>query len=150
VFAIDATTGALTQISGSPFPTGEIPDAVAVSHSGQFLYVGNGFDKTISAFSIDSASGYLTAVSGSPFPAGASGPLGLTIDAPSLTLYSMDHDSHEVAVSTIDPSTGALTLEGSVRSGGPDISMVILNRPSSATIMPKFVGSKAGSKGFRP
>jgi 6-phosphogluconolactonase (cycloisomerase 2 family) len=129
VFAIDATTGALTQLSGSPFPTGEIPDAVAVSPSGQFLYVGNGVDRTISAFSIDSASGYLTAVSGSPFAAGASGPLGLTIDAPGLTLYSMDHDSHEVAVSTIDPSTGALTLKGSVRSGGPDISMVILNGP---------------------
>ena len=136
VFAIDATTGALAQITGSPFPAGNIPESAAVSPNGQFLYVGNSFDKTVSAFSIDSTSGSLTEVSGSPFATGASGPLGLTIDAPGLTLYSMDHDSDQVAIFKIDSSTGALTSDGVVRSGGPAISMVLLNAPSSATMVP--------------
>ncbi len=139
VFAIDATTGAIAQITGSPFPAGNIPESAAVSPNGQFLYVGNSFDKTVSAFAIDSASGILTEVAGSPFATGASGPLGLTIDAPGLTLYSMDHDSDQVAIFKIDSSTGALTQDGVVRSGGAAISMVLLNAPSSATAVTKDV-----------
>lgn len=150
VFAIDATTGALAEITGSPFPAGNIPESAAVSPNGQFLYVGNSYDKTVSAFSIDSATGSLSDVSGSPFATGASGPLGLTIDAPGLTLYSMDHDSDQVAIFKIDSSTGALTQDGVVRSGGAAISMALLNAPRSATAEPKFVDREAGSRGMRP
>ena len=150
MFAIDATTGAIAQITGSPFPVGNIPECAAVSPNGQFLYVGNSFDKTVSAFSIDPASGSLTEVAGSPFATGASGPLGLTIDAPGLTLYSMDHDTDQVAIFKIDSSTGALTQDGVVRSGGAAISMVLLNAPSSATAVTKIVDSKTGSQALRP
>jgi DNA-binding beta-propeller fold protein YncE len=80
-YIIDATTGALTAVPGSPFPAGYYPDSVAVLPSGRFLYVtncGNGCAGdgafldlgSVSAYSIDATTGALTAVPGSPFPAG--------------------------------------------------------------------------------
>ena len=131
VFAIDSNTGALTQVAGSPFPAGNIPESVVVGSNGKFLYVGNSFDKTISAFAIDSATGSLAEVSGSPFATGASGPLGLAIDAPDLTLYSMDHDTDQVAIFKINPLTGALRLGSTVSSGGPAISMAITGKTTA-------------------
>lgn len=50
-FAIDHTTGALTTISGSPFPTGSA-DAVASDPAGRFLFVGNHNSGQVSVFQI--------------------------------------------------------------------------------------------------
>ena len=47
-YTIDATTGALTSVAGSPFATGTGPFAVAVSPNGQFVDVVKGNDNTIS------------------------------------------------------------------------------------------------------
>ena len=72
-YAIDANTGALTPVDGSPFDASPSPYAIAVDLDGRFVYVGNDDapDET-SVFSVDQASGKLTAVHGSPFfsPAG--------------------------------------------------------------------------------
>jgi 6-phosphogluconolactonase len=86
-YTIDATTGALIALPGSPFPAGWYPDSVAVLPSGRFLYVANCGDScvgdgafldlgNVSAYSIDGTTGALTAVPGSPFPAGYS-PMGV-------------------------------------------------------------------------
>ncbi|HSB11680.1 MAG TPA: beta-propeller fold lactonase family protein [Blastocatellia bacterium] len=59
---------ALTEIVGSPFPTGQsgfIDSPILVV--GGFLYVGNSNSLNISAFSINPATGSLTAVPNSPF-----------------------------------------------------------------------------------
>ena len=66
VFAVDAATGALTQVPGSPFPTGDNPVRLEVHPSGQFLYVMT--TGAISAFRVDQATGALRTVPGSPFP----------------------------------------------------------------------------------
>jgi 6-phosphogluconolactonase (cycloisomerase 2 family) len=66
VFAIDAATGALTQVPRSPFPTGDNPVRLEVHRSGQFLYVMT--TGAISAFRVDQATGALRTVPGSPFP----------------------------------------------------------------------------------
>ena len=66
VFAVDAATGALTQVPGSPFPTGDNPVRLEVHPSGQFLYVMT--TGAISAFRVDQANGALRTVPGSPFP----------------------------------------------------------------------------------
>jgi len=67
VFAISGTT--LTAVPGSPFttvpvglsyPNGTLPTAVAVSNSGNYLYVANQLANFISAFAINSTSGALT------------------------------------------------------------------------------------------
>jgi 6-phosphogluconolactonase len=86
-YTIDATTGALIALPGSPFPAGYYPDSVAVLPSGRFLYVTNCGNSCVgdgafvdpgdvSAYSIDGTTGALTAVPGSPFPAGYS-PMGV-------------------------------------------------------------------------
>jgi DNA-binding beta-propeller fold protein YncE len=70
VFSIDNNTGMLTQVSGSPFTTGNGPVGIAVTPDRKFLYTADSLDNTISGFSIDTASGNLTSLSGSPFTAG--------------------------------------------------------------------------------
>src|SRR5579863_2085234 len=60
VFAIDAGSGALTQVPGSPFPAGSYPDSVAIEPNGKFAYVVNQtypyFQGNISAYAINPAS----------------------------------------------------------------------------------------------
>jgi 6-phosphogluconolactonase (cycloisomerase 2 family) len=65
-----AASGALTEVSGSPFPTGLGPSAVMVDSTGTYVYVANRTDGTISAFTL-SSSGSLTKISGSPFSTGS-------------------------------------------------------------------------------
>jgi len=130
-FAIDATTGALTAVPGSPFTTGNNPLQMAyvpiTGGSDSFLYTANVADNTISAFTVDHNSGILTAVSGSPFAAGSSvgglavGPTG------SYFLYQADPTAQAVRAYTIDPNTGALSpLTGSPFAAGsaPDLLAV--------------------------
>ena len=72
-FAIDANTGALMPVAGSPFATGNAPfDVTATSTA---VYVTNNLDGTISAFTWDRNTGVLTAISGSPFSAAWAGGL---------------------------------------------------------------------------
>ena len=75
-------TGRLTEISGSPYPVGNVPAAILVHPSGNFLYVVNEnqpyqanpnpsqYFGSISAFDIGAGTGVLTPVAGSPFSAG--------------------------------------------------------------------------------
>src|SRR6185437_6292503 len=71
-----SATGALTQLSGSPFSTGGVGanvvcyglNRIALSPVTNSLFVVNSGDLTISAFQINPANGQLTALAGSPFP----------------------------------------------------------------------------------
>lgn len=72
-FSINTTTGVLTELAGSPFPTVATPTAFAVSQSSSFLYVANGTAGTISAFGMGS-DGTLSPVTGSPFVAAGTTP----------------------------------------------------------------------------
>ncbi|MGB2664625.1 MAG: beta-propeller fold lactonase family protein [Candidatus Acidiferrum sp.] len=75
-YRIDSTTGALTPISGSPFPAELSPVSLAMDPSGKFAYATNGgpfpLPGNISGYTIDSTTGALTPIAGSPFPAGIS------------------------------------------------------------------------------
>lgn len=106
-YTINATTGALTAIAGSPFLAVDGPASVTVDHAGQFAYVANANNDSVSAYMIDDASGALIAVAGSPFTAGT-GPQSLDIDPTSRFAYVANAISGSVAVYAIDPLTGAL------------------------------------------
>src|SRR5215467_8916980 len=68
-FAIDASSGALGAISGSPFATGGVgPAAVAVDSNSSFVYVGEQGSHDVASFSIG-GNGALKLVAGSPFGA---------------------------------------------------------------------------------
>jgi DNA-binding beta-propeller fold protein YncE len=69
-YTIDAATGALAAVAGSPFAAGTFPLFVTLHPSGKFAYVANNSSSNISVYTIDAATGALTAVAGSPFGAG--------------------------------------------------------------------------------
>jgi 6-phosphogluconolactonase (cycloisomerase 2 family) len=69
-YAVNATSGALTPIAGSPFATGSQPRRILVAPDGKHLYVQESSNGFISAFSIDQLSGALMPVAGSPFAVG--------------------------------------------------------------------------------
>ena len=70
-FTIDTTTGVLTLVPGSPFPTGGLGDgfgiAVAPTPNGMFLITANAGSINASVFSV-AAGCALTPIAGSPFP----------------------------------------------------------------------------------
>ena len=67
-FTINATTGNLTAVTATPYPssvaTVDVPTAAAVDPSSQYLYVANGDAGTISAFTINAATGALAPITG--------------------------------------------------------------------------------------
>ena len=68
---IDGSTSPVP-VSGSPFATGTLPASIAIDPSGQFAYVVNSGDGTVSVYAINAATGALTPISGSPFLTGGS------------------------------------------------------------------------------
>ncbi len=77
-YTINATTGALAPVAGSPFAAGTNPVGVAVDPTGKFAYVGNYSSNNVSAYTINATTGALTPVPGSPFAAG-NGPIGVAV-----------------------------------------------------------------------
>ena len=97
-YTINPTTGALTPITGSPFPAGTNLFAVAVDPTGQFAYVTNrnSYGGWLSGFTINPTTGALTAITGSPFPTAGTYPLAVAVTAcmtpPSITAISASPD----------------------------------------------------------
>jgi 6-phosphogluconolactonase len=109
-FTIDSTTGALTEITGSPFTPVSQPTSVAVDPSGKFVYVANAGSNTVSGFKIEST-GALTEITGppaSPFSVGTN-PRSVAVDPSGKFVYVANSGSHNVSGFTIDSTTGALT-----------------------------------------
>jgi 6-phosphogluconolactonase (cycloisomerase 2 family) len=102
-FSIDGKTGALKVVPGSPFAAGNGPTYMA--QTGDFVYVVNALDGTISGYSIDEKSGALTAIPGSPF--GSDG-FSIAIERLGKYLYLSGHRG--VQGYDIDPGTGALSM----------------------------------------
>jgi 6-phosphogluconolactonase (cycloisomerase 2 family) len=73
-----AENGSMTEISGSPFTTGNHPAAAAVDFSGEFLYVVNQNDNNISGYAIEQTTGTLTPLSTTTFATGK-GPASIVV-----------------------------------------------------------------------
>jgi 6-phosphogluconolactonase (cycloisomerase 2 family) len=115
-FQLNATTGALTVVPGSPFNGRSIPRALAVDPAGKFLFVANQTAGNISVFAINPTSGALTEVPNSPFASGSgSSPNVLTVDSTGKFLFVANNTSTlnsaaaEIDVYRINSATGALT-----------------------------------------
>ena len=76
-YTINATSGALTPVPGSPFAVVLDLTSVAVDPTGKFAYVGNCGDfcgagsAGVWGYTINATSGALTPIPGSPFAAGS-------------------------------------------------------------------------------
>lgn len=125
---INAATGALTIVPGSPFAAGVQllgeSVSIAVDPAGRFAYVANAPDNTISVFTINAASGALTAIPGSPFP----GKAGLLIvDPTGKFIYELHSSDSTISGYSINATSGALApiLGSPFLVGAVPISMAI-------------------------
>jgi len=114
VFIVDAASGTLTAVAGSPFATGAatIPTAVTIHSGGRFVYTTNSNGNnasTITAFQMDVSTGFLTTAIGSPFPTNGTGATAASIDPAGKFLFVSNHDSNSIQGFAIDSTTGALT-----------------------------------------
>ena len=145
-YSIASASGALTAISGSPFPGGSGPRGLVVDPSGEYVYTANRNDNNVSGYVVSASSGVLTPVPGSPFAIMSSsseqapGPQKITVDPAGKFLYVTDHLTGDIAGFTINSSTGALTaISGSPFSDQetPDIDI----QPYAIVVAPsgKFV-----------
>ncbi len=111
--------GALTQIPGSPFSTGGngsggglfASNRAIVTRAGNFLYVSNCGDASITGFSINPSTGKLTLIPGSPFSSGdpAFSGMGLAVTSDSHFLYAANSNSDSIYGFSI-AGNGALAL----------------------------------------
>jgi 6-phosphogluconolactonase len=132
-FSINATTGALTLMQGSPFTAsnGNGPTAltIAPSPSGGFVYaVTPGTSYSIWCFSITHGTGQLVAVGSSPFSLSAGG-LFAVIDPVGNFLYTGSQSGNALSGYTYDVSTGAPTIIGGApfSTGSAPAAMVFLD-----------------------
>jgi DNA-binding beta-propeller fold protein YncE len=104
-YAIDSITGALTEITGSPFATGYSPGSIAVDPTGKFVYLANGTPNGVSGYTINSVTGALTEITGSPFAPGTN-PGFMLVDPAGKFLYVAGQGIYAYAINS---TTGALT-----------------------------------------
>jgi 6-phosphogluconolactonase len=132
-FTIDSNSGALTAMSGSPYaviisPTVVPLSAVAVDHSGKFLYVSALNANKIYAYTIDPNTGVPTALSSStnsPYPTGG-GPAFISNDAEGQFLFVGNQATSNISVYRITQSTGVLTSIATTTVTSAPTSMVVI------------------------
>ena len=110
-YTINAATGALTAIPGSPFPARSNPASVAVDPTGKFAYVANSNSdfNEVSGYTIHATTGALTDIPGSPFPADGLTPIFVAVDPTGKFAYVANLYGGRISGYTINATTGALT-----------------------------------------
>jgi 6-phosphogluconolactonase (cycloisomerase 2 family) len=132
-YTIDATTGALALISGSPFKNtsggfNNTGDGITIHPNGKWLYMGFTGVKRVGVYDIDQTTGVLTGI-GTPTLNKATvgytdnGGSGANISPDGLFFYGTAFsttavDPKKVIVYTIDQTTGDLTLSSEADAGG--------------------------------
>ena len=107
-FSINATTGALSPVNGSPFPIqGSGAGNLSMDPSGSFVYAAS--TSGITAYVVNQTTGTLRAIAGSPFSDGSTLRASV-VDSSGRFLYASGNTTQiTTSVFTIDSSSGALT-----------------------------------------
>jgi 6-phosphogluconolactonase (cycloisomerase 2 family) len=121
-----STTGALSQISGSPFKEPLAPSSVVIDPAGRFLYVSNQQLGSISVFSIDSSTGALTEIPGSPVIGGDPGRLAM--DPQGRFLFAV-YPSFDMLAAYKILAKGGLAKPSMVPAGGAPVSITVVQLP---------------------
>ena len=131
VYSINASTGALTAVRGSPFATGTTPSSVAINPAGTLAFVANENSSNVSVYSINATTGALTQVSGSPFATGGIPggiPFSVAINPAGTLAFVANSADNTVSVYSINATTGALTaVPGSPFAAGTNPYSVAIN-----------------------
>ena len=146
-YRINAITGALTEIPGSPFVAGVGPISVTINPANTFAYVANG-GGTISAYRINSTTGALTQIAGSPFKLGGV-PIFVTVN-PAGTFVYVATNNGAISVFSINVSTGALTsiADSPVKLDGEPISVTV-NHAGTFAYIAQYVARYADEDGLQ-
>jgi len=104
-FSINASSGALTAIPGSPFAASYTIRSPVADAEGKRLHAANGTD--VDCFLVNASSGALTEI-GLSYTNGRA--IALALDGPDDFLYALDNVGNQIEVFSINPTDGALTL----------------------------------------
>ncbi|MFZ0638169.1 MAG: beta-propeller fold lactonase family protein [Candidatus Acidiferrales bacterium] len=107
MFAMNDCTGGLTALNPATVATGANPKMVVVTPNGQFVYVVNAGDNTVSMYSA-ADTGVLTPLTPPTVPTGNL-PQGLAVDSLGRFVYAANSNDNTVSMYTINPGTGMLT-----------------------------------------
>jgi 6-phosphogluconolactonase len=143
-YAINTSSGALTQVSGSPFATGSGPYWIAVDPTGKFAYVADYDSNDVSAYAINTSSGALKPVKGSPFKAGSE-PQGVAIDPGGKFAYVANYGSGDISGYAINASSGILMkVQGSPFKTVPGPQEVAIDPSDDFAFVTNFGSKKYG------
>jgi 6-phosphogluconolactonase len=117
-YSVDGTSGALTQLPGSPFiPAGMFFNSNLTVHpSGSFLYIADMDANAVRVFPVSPDGSVGSETAGSPFPAGT-GPRTIVLDPAGKFAFVPNDGSSDVTAFSINSTTGALTLVGTATAG---------------------------------
>jgi len=105
-FRLNNNTGSLSQILGSPYPTGVSPTAIRVHPSGKFAYVSNAGENSIALYKIGST-GELTEVP--PRAITGQQPSDIVMDSAGKFLFAVNSAANTISSYSINASSGVLT-----------------------------------------
>jgi hypothetical protein len=131
-YSINASTGALTQLSAVARPSGEDLTGLAIHPNGKFLYVTDG--ENVWGYSIDAGTGALAsdgvvAVNTATDVSGRGVIRGMAFDPSAQWLYVGNRSAKTVAELAVDANTGNLTLvPGSPLVLAGDIRRIVASR----------------------
>jgi 6-phosphogluconolactonase (cycloisomerase 2 family) len=152
VFAINQSTGALTEIAGSPFDTGANPLAIAFDPTSRRMYAGHLLvqdtpEFNVRAYSVHPDTGALTVIGGSPFASPAF-PLSLDVDSSGRYLYVANTQSNQLTGYRISGSGSLSQLASSPSNVGASPTVVTAEEgtaPLSLSSKFVYVTDPAGS-----
>jgi len=107
-YAINQTTGALTEISGSPFTAGTTPLKLTLDATGRFAYVLNAGSNDVYAYTVDPATGALAAIANGHVATGSQ-PAELLLHRTGKFAYVANTGAASISAYAVSSATGALT-----------------------------------------
>jgi len=114
----------LQEVSGSPYPAGDVPGPIAVDPFAKYVYVVDTGSSQVSGFRISPSNGSLTAIAGTP-TATNSGANSIAIRSDGSWIFVANFNSANVSQYAITQATGQLT---------PEAPFVTLNYPSGVAV----------------
>ncbi|MBI4197026.1 MAG: beta-propeller fold lactonase family protein [Deltaproteobacteria bacterium] len=128
-YRLDATTGALTALSSSPFGAGSVPQRIAITPNSQCLYVNNQNNSSVLIKPITASTGALE--EGSSASTGTT-PWSSAVTPNGSFLYMLNYVSDDISGYSINGTTCALTPI----SGSPFVDSPAGDSPSEPVVHP--------------
>jgi 6-phosphogluconolactonase len=142
-YSIDQTTGALSELVGSPYPAGTNPIWLLIDAQGHFLYTPNIISNDVTAYQINRSTGALTAIAGQPFFSGM-GAVSIAMDPTNSFLVGANVYGDTVSSLRVDSLSGALLPSaGSPYGAGASfpIAVAVVGYPDSDSSSPTLFGN---------